>query len=339
MAALSRWGEAPDESLGQEASGHPQLARTLAPPLCEIRTLPHHTLPCSRRYKLENFPVTADARHRRWKRLAKFAVVLLALFLMLRWFEHKQTYHPSRSFELTGEALQRPWEDVTFTTSDSVRLNGWFFPANTNSPRRSLVSLICHGNGGNISHRLDLYELLLQTGVNVFAFDYRGYGRSEGRPNEEGTYRDVQAAHAWLLKRGFAATNIIAYGESLGGGVASELAVRETVGGLVLHSTFTSLTDVGAEIFPFLPVRTLGSIRYDTRSKLPRIHAPLLILHGREDTLIRFHHAEENLAAANEPKTLMEIGGDHNDGIVDPAKYVADIQAYLDSLAIGHTKL
>lgn len=277
--------------------------------------------------------MTADARRRWLKRLAKSAIVLLALFLMLRWFEHKQTYHPSRSFELTGNALQRPWEDVTFTASDGVRLNGWFFPANTNSPRSSLVLLICHGNGGNISHRLDLYDLLLQTGVNVFAFDYRGYGRSAGRPNEEGTYRDAQAAHAWLVKRGFAATNIIAYGESLGGGIASELAVRETVGGLVLHSTFTSVTDVGAELFPYLPVRTLGSIRYNTRSKLPRIHVPVLILHGLLDTLIRFHHAEKNLAAANEPKTLVLIDGDHNDGIGNPKKYVADVQAYLDTVA------
>lgn len=279
--------------------------------------------------------MTADARRRWLKRLAKSAIVLLALFLMLRWFEHKQTYHPSRSFELTGDALQRPWEDVTFTARDGVRLNGWFFPANNNFPRRSFVLLICHGNGGNISHRLDLYELLLQTGVNVFAFDYRGYGRSEGRPNEEGTYRDVQAAYAWLKQRGFPATSIIAYGESLGGGIASELAVRETVGGLVLHSTFTSVTDVGAEIFPYLPVRMLGSIRYDTRRKLRNIHVPVIILHGRMDTLIRFHHAEENFAAANEPKMLVELDGDHNDGIGNPEKYLADIQAYLDRVAGG----
>jgi fermentation-respiration switch protein FrsA (DUF1100 family) len=277
--------------------------------------------------------VTADVRRRCLKRLAKLALVLLVLFLMLRWFEHKQTYHPSRSFELTGEALQRPWEDVTFTASDGVRLNGWFFPANTNSPRGSIVLLICHGNGGNISHRLELYDLLLQTGVNVFAFDYRGYGRSEGRPSEAGTYLDAQAAYAWLKQRGFIAANLIAYGESLGGGIASELALRETVGGLVLHSTFTSVTEVGAELFPYLPVRMLGSIRYDTRSKLPKILVPVIILHGRMDTLIRFHHAENNFAAANEPKRLVEITGDHNDGIGNPEKYLADIQAYLDALA------
>jgi fermentation-respiration switch protein FrsA (DUF1100 family) len=279
--------------------------------------------------------MTADARRRWLKRLTKFAILLLVLLLMLRWFEHKQTYHPSRSFDLTGEALNRPWEDVTFAANDGVQLNGWFFPAATNSPRGSLALLICHGNGGNISHRLDLYGLLLQTGVNVFAFDYRGYGRSEGRPSEEGTYRDVQAAHAWLRQRGFAATNIIVYGESLGGGIASELAVREPVGGLVLQSTFTSVIDLGAELFPFLPVRTLGSIRYDTRRKLPQIRVPVLILHSRADTLIPFHHAEQNFTAANEPKLLIEIGGDHNDAVGDQERLRDGVEQLLRRLDVS----
>jgi fermentation-respiration switch protein FrsA (DUF1100 family) len=279
--------------------------------------------------------MTADARRRWLKRLTKFAILLLVLLLMLRWFEHKQTYHPSRSFDLTGEALNRPWEDVTFAANDGVQLNGWFFPAATNSPRGSLALLICHGNGGNISHRLDLYGLLLQTGVNVFAFDYRGYGRSEGRPSEEGTYRDVQAAHAWLRQREFAATNIIVYGESLGGGIASELAVREPVGGLVLQSTFTSVIDLGAELFPFLPVRTLGSIRYDTRRKLPQIRVPVLILHSRADTLIPFHHAEQNFTAANEPKLLIEIGGDHNDAVGDQERLRDGVEQLLRRLDVS----
>lgn len=278
----------------------------------------------------------ATESRRRWlKRLGLVAVFLLALFIMLRWFEHKLTYHPTRSFHVKGSELGRAWEEVAFATGDGVQLNGWFYPADTNSPRSRLVMLICHGNGGNISHRLELYDILLQAGVNVFAFDYRGYGRSEGRPGEEGTYRDAQAAHAWLRQRGFPATNIIAFGESLGGGVASELAVRETVGGLVLQSTFTSVTDLGAELYPFLPVRTIGSIRYDTRSKLPRIHAPVLLLHSRADSMIGFQHAERNCAAANEPKWLCEISGDHNDGLSDGRKFSAGIEQLLRRLDVG----
>ena len=115
------------------------------------------------------------------------------------------------------------------------------------------------------------------------------------------------------MDRGFGATNLIAFGESLGGGVAAELALRAPLGGLVLQSAFTSIPDLGAELFPFLPVRWLARIRYDTHAKLPRIHVPLLVLHGRGDTLIGFAHAERNFAAANPPKQFAELAGDHND--------------------------
>lgn len=279
--------------------------------------------------------MTADTRRKWLVRPGKAALVLLALFMLLRWFEHAQTYHPSRTFAAGGADLGRPWEDVNFAAGDGVKLNGWFFPANTNSPRAQLAVVFCHGNGGNISHRLELYGLLLGTGVNVFTFDYRGYGRSEGRPGEAGSYLDAQVAHAWLRQKGFAATNIILFGESLGGGIASELAVRETCGGLVLQSSFTSITELGAEIYPFLPVRTLGSIRYDTHSRLPRIHVPLLVMHSRADSLIPFHHAERNFAAANEPKFFCELTGDHNDGIVDRAKFLAGLEQLLARLDVS----
>ncbi|MFN3408615.1 MAG: alpha/beta hydrolase [Limisphaerales bacterium] len=276
--------------------------------------------------------MTAHPRRRWLVRLGQLALGLAVLFMLLRWFEHKQTYHPTRTHYASAAELGRAWEDVTFTAADGVALHGWFFPGDTQSPRARLVVLLCHGNGGNISHRLGLYDVLLESGVSVFAFDYRGYGRSAGRPSEAGTYRDAHAAHAWLRAKGFSATNIIAYGESLGGGVASELALTETVGALVLHSTFTSLPDIGAELFPWLPVRLVGSIRYDTRSRLPHLRIPVLILHSRADSLVRFHHAERNFAAANEPKWLREIPGDHNDGIVDRAGFLAAWEILLQRL-------
>jgi len=276
--------------------------------------------------------MTAHPRRRWLVRLGKTALVLAVLFMLLRWFEHKQTYHPTRAFEAHPEALGRAWENVTFTTADGVVLHAWFFPGDTNSAHARFAVLLCHGNGGNISHRLGLYDALLASGVSVLAFDYRGYGRSTGRPGEAGTYLDAQAAHAWLRAKGFPATHIIAYGESLGGGIASELAVRESVGALVLHSTFTSVPDLGAELFPILPVRLVGSIRYDTHSKLPHIRVPVLILHSRGDTLIRFHHAERNFAAANDPKWLHELHGDHNDGIVDRTVFLAALKGLLTAL-------
>jgi hypothetical protein len=171
-----------------------------------------------------------------------------------------------------------------------------------------------------------LCAALLKTGAAVLVFDYRGYGKSGGRPQEEGTYRDAQTAYGWLRRQGFAADSIIAFGESLGGGVAAELALREPVGGLVLESTFTSIPDIGAELFPWLPVRWISSIKYDTRSKLPRLRVPVLVLHSRADSLIRFRHAEQNFAAANEPKTFRELRGNHNDPVYDEP-------AFADALA------
>jgi uncharacterized protein len=262
-------------------------------------------------------------------------VACLLIVFMLRWFEHSQVYHPNRVMAATGAELGRPFEDAFFKAGDGVTLNGWFFPAATNSPRLRQAVLLCHGNAGNISHRLDTCAALLATGVNVFVFDYRGYGRSEGRPSEEGTYRDAQAAYQWLRQKGFAATNIVAFGESLGGGVAAELATRETLGGLVLQSTFTSIPDVGAELFPWLPVRWLATIRYDTRSKLPRIHVPVLVMHSRADELVRFHHAQENFAAANEPKLFREIEGDHNDPLADQPQFIAAIERFLEMVEAG----
>jgi uncharacterized protein len=249
---------------------------------------------------------------------------------MLRWFEYGQIYRPSKEWAMTGAELGRPFQDIYFNASDGVRLNAWFFPADTNSPRRRFVMLVCHGNGGNISHRLDLCRVLLGAGVNVLIFDYRGYGRSEGRLSEEGTYRDAQAAYAWLRQQGFAPENIITFGESLGGGIASELAVRERVGGLVLQSTFTNIADIGAELFPWLPVRWFNTIKYDTVKKLARVRAPLLVMHSRNDRLIGFHHAERNFAAANEPKMFREISGEHNDSLaLDRDRWIEGVGNFL----------
>ena len=254
---------------------------------------------------------------------------------MLRWFEHSQVYHPDRVLTATGAELSRPFEDVFFKVGDGVVLNGWFFPASTNSLRRHLAVLACHGNAGNISHRLDTCVALLSTGVNVFVFDYRGYGRSQGRPSEEGTYRDAQAAYAWLRQKGFPGTNIVAFGESLGGGVAAELAVREPIGGLVLQSTFTSIPDLGAELFPWLPVRWLAKIRYDTRSKLPRLHVPVLVMHSPADELIKYHHGKANYAAAKEPKLFWELRGDHNDPMADTQHFIRGLKKFLDMMEAG----
>jgi fermentation-respiration switch protein FrsA (DUF1100 family) len=254
----------------------------------------------------------------------------------IRRFELSQIYHPWAEWEAPPADLGRPFEDFFVTTSDGVKLSAWFFPAKNDSPRRNKVMLVCHGNGGNISHRLQLTRLLLGTGTAVLLFDYRGYGRSSGKPDEAGTYLDAQAAYQWLRQREFAARDIFAFGESLGGAVVAELALRETIGGLVLQSTFTSIPDVGAELLWWLPVRWLSTIKYDTRAKLPRIKVPVLVMHSREDSLVRFHHAEENFAAANEPKLFQETEGDHNDSLfLEPGLGAKGLEKFLQLIEKG----
>jgi fermentation-respiration switch protein FrsA (DUF1100 family) len=249
--------------------------------------------------------------------------------MLFRWFENSRTFHPSRRMDATGAELGRPFENVFFKTMDGVELNAWFYPAPPASPRAHLVFLNCHGNGGNISHRLGLYNALLDLGANVLSFDYRGYGKSQGKPTERGTYIDALTAHGWLRKKGFAEKNIIVYGESLGGAIATELCASEETGGLILQSTFTSLQDIGVELYPWLPVRWLGSIRYDTRSKLPSLKIPVLIMHSRDDALIGYHHAEKNFTAANEPKSLFELVGGHNDAAWEAPGFEDAIEKFL----------
>ena len=267
-------------------------------------------------------------RARQW--LAVLSVPLAACML-LRWFEHQQIFHPDPLHGSSPEVLGRPYEDFYF--GDSPRLHGWFFPASPESPREHLAVLVCHGNGGNISHRLDQCDKLLRFGVNVLLFDYRGYGKSGGKPDEEGTYRDAQTAYQWLHKKGFSEKHIVVLGEAQGGAIATELALREPVGGLILQSTFTSIPDIGAEIFTWLPVRRLCTIYYDTLSKLPRLNIPVAVMHSRDDRLIGFHHAEKNFAAANEPKLFWELKGGHNETLAaGKMEYIQGLEKFFSVL-------
>ncbi|MFT4688236.1 MAG: alpha/beta hydrolase [Verrucomicrobiia bacterium] len=260
-------------------------------------------------------------------------VVSLALTvanLMLQKFEHANVYHPSREAESAVTDLRATGEDLFLQSSDGVKLHAWFLPAKEDSSRKDFVLIFCHGNGGNLTGRPSYYRALLESGINLLAFDYRGYGQSEGEPGEEGTYLDAFAAYDSLRARGFGADRIIVWGESLGGGIASKVAAEREVAALVLQSTFTSTPDVGAEWFKFLPVHMLATIHYDTRARLPDIHCPVVIMHSKVDEIIPFHHSEKNLAAANEPKVFVELEGGHNDSMyASPEKYRDGLRAAL----------
>jgi hypothetical protein len=252
---------------------------------------------------------------------------------MLRWIERRLIYAPWPHHVAKASDLGRPFEEVLFPSLDATELHGWYFPAPASSRRSRWALLHLHGNAGNVSHRLFYYQAWLELGLNVLAFDFRGYGRSAGVPDEKGTCLDAQAAYQWLRGLGFEPERIVVLGKSLGGGMASELALREPVGGLVLQSTFTSIPNLGSELYPWLPVRWMNSIRYDTQSKLPWIAAPVLVMHSRRDGLIGFHHAEENFAAAREPKMFWELEGDHNHTLeADRARYLQGLERFLSRL-------
>jgi fermentation-respiration switch protein FrsA (DUF1100 family) len=249
---------------------------------------------------------------------------------MIRWFEQRQVYAPSGELAADPASLRRPFEEVSLKSPDGVRLHGWFFPAKPGAPRSHLALLLLHGNKGNITHRLHFYQAWLELGLNILTFDYRGYGQSEGTPGEEGTYTDAQTALAWLRNRGFSRQHLVVLGKSLGGGVGTELALREPVAGLILQSTFTSIPDIGEELFPWIPVRRWHRIHYDTIRKLPRIQTPVLIAHSRTDDLVGFHHAERNFEAARSPKVFLEIRGHHNNVIEHGrADYLAGLDKFL----------
>jgi fermentation-respiration switch protein FrsA (DUF1100 family) len=262
--------------------------------------------------------------------LAALLLLPLAGCTMFRAFERSQVYHPHGEVFARVSDFDRPVEDFFLTSKDGGRLHAWYFPPATDSRRSDKVVLFCHGNGGNLTSRPGYYKSILETGVALLTFDYRGYGRSEGSVSEEGTYLDAEGAYAWVRQKGFAATNIILWGESLGGAVATELALRQPAGGLVLHASFTSVPDIGAEFFPWMPVRLLATIHYNTLGKLPRVTCPVLVMHSKDDRTIAYHHGERNFAAAKEPKLFWELRGDHNDALeADQPRYVAGMEKFL----------
>jgi fermentation-respiration switch protein FrsA (DUF1100 family) len=251
--------------------------------------------------------------------------ILVVFALWLRWNEPRMIYCPDRQIDQTPDVLGLKYDNVTLTTSDGFHINGWFLPTvasakaglPASASNAKLTVLFFHGNAGNMSHRFEKLAALRSLGVDTFIIDYRGYGLSEGKPDEQGTYRDARAAYDYLVtQRTLAPRSIVVYGESLGSAVAADLATKVDVGGLILEEAFTSVGDVGQRMFPFLPVRWLVRNKYDTLGKMPRVKVPLLIFHSREDEIFNIRHAQRLLAAASDPKHLVELRGHHNDAFL-----------------------
>ena len=238
----------------------------------------------------------------------------LALLLFL--FQPSLVYYPEigREIAATPQQASLPYEDVRLVTADGVALHGWFVPAG--NPARGTV-LFLHGNAGNISHRLDSLQMFHRLGYNTLIVDYRGYGKSAGKPDEQGTYRDATAAWDYLTQtRIIPPARIVLFGESLGGAVAAWLASRQAPAALVIASGFTSVPDLAADLYPLLPVRWLSRFSYDTRAFLQASSVPVFIAHSPGDDIIPFRHGRALYEAAPGPKRFLELAGGHNTGFI-----------------------
>jgi len=225
--------------------------------------------------------------------------------------ENKLIFFPTRYPDGFWDRGGPPIEDAWFEAFDGVQLHGWYL----GHEGPSAVILFAHGNAGNLSHRIDQLHALAALGASVLVFDYRGYGRSEGSPDEAGVYRDARAARDWLAdKTGVAPEQIVLYGRSLGGAVMVDVAVADGARALILDATFDSLRAVAAAHYPGFLVDLLLTARFDSAAKIGRFEGPLLVLHGDADRVVPFEAGQRLFEAATEPKTFVSLPGlGHND--------------------------
>jgi fermentation-respiration switch protein FrsA (DUF1100 family) len=271
----------------------------------------------------------------RWRAAVRAVLRILVLLViaggLLLVFEKHLIYFPTRAHEVTPAALGLASEEVELRAEDGVRLHGWFLPVKASR----LTVLVCHGNGGNVSHRLDRV-LLMQSRLNVdtLLFDYRGYGKSEGSPDEQGTYRDARAAYRWLVAHGHGPERVVLFGESLGSAVALQLALEVEARALVLESPFASVPEMARAVYPFLPLWPFVRTRYDNVAKVARLRMPLLVLHGERDEVVPFAQGRRVFDKAPEPKRFFAIpGASHNDTyLVGGEPYWRALREFLEGL-------
>lgn len=246
-----------------------------------------------------------------------YSLVVLYVFLL----QDRMVYYPMKQMTGTPADAGLHYRELGLVTPDGVGLSAWFI----GNDRTRDVVLFCHGNAGNISHRLESLTIFHNLGLNILIFDYRGYGKSGGKPSEQGTYLDAETAWRFLVEtEKIPPERILLFGRSLGGAVAAHLASKFKAGALILESTFTSIPDVGANAYPFLPVRLLSKYRYDTLGLLPRINMPVLVVHSPDDEIIPFIHGKTLFEAAKDPKQFLKISGGHNVGFSDSGTIYTD---------------
>jgi uncharacterized protein len=257
-------------------------------------------------------------------------ITYLVLLVLLALLENSLVYPRWAILPGDWEPRGLEFEDVHFAASDGVKLHGWYF--DHPEPRAHVV--YCHGNGIDVSHLgMEMRALSRMQDIAIFAFDYRGYGRSEGRPSEAGLYRDAAAAQQWLAQRaGLAPEDVVLMGRSLGGAVAVDTAVAHGARALILERTFPSVPDVAAGIYWWLPVRWIMRNRFEAVKKIPQYKGPLLQSHGTADTIVPFAQGKRLFEAAGSSHKRFVVlhNTEHNDP--DPDEYWGALYEFLSSL-------
>ncbi len=255
-----------------------------------------------------------------------YLLAMLAIYFTQALFIYAP-HMPSRELEATPADINLNHEDIIIKTKDDENIHAWFIPANTTDHADRKTVLFMHGNAGNISHRLETIQIFHNLGLNLLIFDYRGFGKSSGKPSEQGTYLDAIAAWKYLLhKKDIKPEQIIIAGRSLGGGVAAELAKHTSPAMLILESTFTSMVDVSKIHYPFMPTNLIVKHRYETIHKLEYISCPIVFIHSIDDEVIPFAHAKTKFEIAKQPKKFIELSGGHGNG------FLLSKQTYMEGL-------
>jgi fermentation-respiration switch protein FrsA (DUF1100 family) len=259
--------------------------------------------------------------------IAGAALVFVFLIVYVYSKQGSMLYFPAREIEATPHDIGLDYQELTLQTKDGANISAWYVPA---EHARGFV-LFCHGNAGNISHRLDSIGIFHRLGLGVLIFDYRGYGKSTGSPDEEGTYRDAEAAYEYLVAvLHVKPAKIILFGRSLGSAVAAELAIRKQAGVLIMESSFTSVPDMGKKFFPYLPVRLISRFRYDSVNKVGMIKPPKLFIHSPEDEIVPYEQGVRLFERASGPKEFLKNTGGHNDGFLLSGKsYVNGVSEFI----------
>ena len=266
-----------------------------------------------------------------FKILVYLVLFCLFVFVYARYIEMRSIFYPMKDIEVTPDVIGLNYEDVYFDTEDGFTLNGWL----VKNPQAGATVILFHGNAGNISHRLEKIAILRSLGLNVFAIDYRGYGKSKGRPSEEGLYKDGLASYDYLMTRkDIDNKKIISFGSSIGGAVAIDLAAKRDIACLIVDSSFTSAPEMGKNIYPYIPA-FLFRTKFDNVNKVKKMKSAKLFIHSVNDEIVPFDFGKRLYEAASEPKEFLKILGGHNTGFLDSKDSIVEkLSAYLKSLGL-----